>query len=75
MENEVENRKKLKKRIQELYRLRSAVSHGGKKNVYEADVTELQVIVGGLIMNLIDKLNDFNDHKALFDWIESQKLG
>lgn len=70
----VDNRRKLKKRMQELYRLRSAVSHGGKKSVNETDIIELRWIVSNLIVTLIHKLSEFNSQKDLLDWIEEQKL-
>lgn len=71
----LENRKKMKKRVQELYRLRSAVSHGGKKNIFNTDVKELLLIVANLIRVLIDFLDAFSTHKDLFDFIEAKKLG
>jgi hypothetical protein len=70
----VENRRSLKKRIQELYRLRSAVSHGGKKTVSEKDIVELRWIVSNLIVVLIQKLSEYKTQKELLDWIEEQKF-
>lgn len=71
----LENRKRLKKRVQELYRLRSAVSHGGRKAILDTDLSELEKIAGILTMTLIKRMDEFPTHKALFDWIESKKLG
>jgi hypothetical protein len=73
--DDLESRKRLKKRVQELYRLRSAVSHGGKKAILDIDLIELQNITGALTISLIHRMEDFTTHKALFDWIESKKLG
>jgi len=71
----LENRKRLKKRVQELYRLRSAVSHGGRKAILDTDLSELEKISGILTMTLIKRMDEFPTHKALFEWIESKKLG
>ncbi len=73
--DEIENRKRLKKRVQELYRLRSEVSHGGRKAILDTDLVELENITGTLTMNMINRLDECESHKALFDWIESKRLG
>ncbi|MBE7549350.1 MAG: hypothetical protein HS127_20230 [Planctomycetia bacterium] len=70
----VENRIALKKEIQKLYGLRSAVSHGGKKEILESDVKELNKIVRRLIMNMIRRIDEFKSQKELLSWIEEQKL-
>lgn len=71
----VENRKILKKKVQEIYRLRSAVSHGGKKEIFESDVKELREISRTLIMTMIKRKDEFKSQKELLNWIEEQKFG
>ena len=70
----MENRKVLKKRVQDLYSLRSAVSHGGRKEILESDVKELNKIVRMLIMIMIKRKDEFKSQKELLSWIEEQKL-
>lgn len=71
----LESRKRLKKRVQELYRLRSAVSHGGRKAILDTDLSELENIAGILTMTLVERMDEFPTHKALLEWIESKRLG
>lgn len=71
----VENRIILKKKVQEIYRLRSAISHGGKKEIFESDVKELREISKTLIKTMIKRKDEFKSQKELLDWIEKQKLG
>lgn len=71
----LENRKRLKRRIQSLYSTRSGVSHGGKKEVLDKDVIELGRIAGYLTMTLIRRKDEFPLQQALLDWIEDRKLG
>jgi len=73
--DDVEPRKRLKKRVKELYRLRSAVSHGGRKAILDRDLLELESIAGTLTMSLINRMDEFESHKALFEWIDSKKFG
>lgn len=73
--DDFESRKRLKKRVQELYRLRSAVSHGGRKAILDSDLAELENITGALTMTLIDRMDKFPMHNELFDWLESKRLG
>jgi len=71
----IDNRRRLKERVKKLYRFRSAVSHGGRKAILDSDLLELEGITGTLTMNLINRMDEFESHKALFEWIESKKLG
>jgi hypothetical protein len=69
-----QNRVSLKKRIKELYGIRSGLSHGGKKEILEADLIHLQDIAGRLLVWAIKQVDKFKSHQELFDWIEEQKL-
>lgn len=71
----LENRKRLKKRIKKLYQMRSAVSHGGYKAIFDTDLAELRAIAGTLTKLMIDQKDEFPTQKALLEWIEDQKLG
>lgn len=68
------NRKELKSRVKKMYKLRSAISHGGKKEIFESDIKELQNIARLLIKIMIKRRNEFISQKDILDWIEEQKL-
>jgi hypothetical protein len=70
----LEERKALKKRVQKLYSMRSAVTHGGRKAVPEEDVAELTALAQTVIIRMIARRGDFEDRDALLDWILEQKL-
>lgn len=71
----MESRRRLKKRVKELYRLRSGVSHGGYKAVLETDLRELTSIARLLTVKMIEHKDEFPTQKALLGWIEERKLG
>jgi hypothetical protein len=70
----LEDRKRIKKKIKDLYSLRSAVSHGGRTSVLQQDVNDLEQIAGQVTMLLVDRLDEFTSKKDLLEWIENQKL-
>lgn len=69
-----EKRKVLKEKVKDIYKLRSAVSHGGKKEILESDVKELNKIVRKLIVIMIKRKDEFKSQKEVLNWIEGQKL-
>jgi hypothetical protein len=71
-----EERKRKKKRIKELYRLRSTVSHGGSKTILNVDLDELTEIAGRFTAYMIGRLDDFRSRgrRAFPDWWEEQRL-
>lgn len=71
----LEDRKKLKKRVKELYGKRSGVSHGGQKAVLESDLVELRDIAKRLICKVITLRSKVPSQKALLEMIEDAKLG
>lgn len=75
LSNELEQRKKIKRKVQNLYRKRSAVSHGGRKSILDSDLNELIIIAGTLTIILVKKISEFQSQKELLHWIEDQKLG
>lgn len=72
--NDIETRKRIKKRVQELYRIRSGVAHGGKKTVQPSEVEDLTNICGNVLASLIPRHAEFKSQKALLEWIEERKL-
>ncbi len=71
----LDERKKLKKKVRDLYGKRSGVSHGGKKAVLEADLKELREIAKCLIQSMIPLRTSIQSQEELLDHIENMKLG
>jgi hypothetical protein len=71
----LEKRKRIKQRVREFYRLRSAFSHGGHGEILDADLGELREIAGELTVQMIRRRNEFRSVQSLLDWLEDQKLG
>ncbi len=72
--DDTRTRKQIKKRVQELYRIRSGVAHGGKKTVQKSAIEDLTSICGNVLANLIPRHSEFANQKTLLGWIEEQKL-
>jgi hypothetical protein len=70
----VDKRKRLKKKMLELYRLRSAVSHGGQKAILDSQLHILKTIAGLFLMLMIENIDGYQSREDLLDWIESKKL-
>ena len=73
--HDLAGRRHLKKRIQELYRRRSAISHGGQTALLDSEWTELRHIAGALLVTLIKRKEEFASQRDLLEWIETKKLG
>ena len=71
----IEKRMDLKSRVKKLYRKRSGISHGGKKQIFESEVRELRMIAQILIIEMIRRKDEFQSQEELLSWIEKQKLG
>lgn len=70
-----DERKRVKKRVKELYGLRSDVFHGiGDEIISHNDFKDLQIILGNLIMKLTQKTHDFNTKKELLYFVEDVKF-
>jgi hypothetical protein len=67
-------RKRLKKRIKDLHRLRSKVSHGGNSSILIKDIADLKAISRRLLVKMIECRETFNDREQLVDWLEDKKL-
>jgi hypothetical protein len=74
LENGLAKRKQTKRRVQELYRLRSGVSHGGAKAVSDTDLAELRDIAERLVRKMIELAPQLNSQKDLLQSIEDMKL-
>jgi hypothetical protein len=74
LEDSFEDRKKIKDRFKELYRNRSAVSHGGKNSVSESDLCDLIQLAYSLLIYVCKNHDKFNDHESLIRYIEELKL-
>jgi hypothetical protein len=70
----LEERKRLKKRVKELYGKRSAVSHGGEKAVLDSDLVELREFAKRLIQKVIALRASVTSQKALMELIEDSKF-
>ena len=71
----LEDRKRMKRRVKELYSKRSGVSHGGEKAVLESDLVELRDVAKRLIHKVITLRSEVTSQKALLEMIEDAKLG
>jgi len=72
--DDLEKRRHLKKQMKGLYGLRSSLSHGGQKEILDADLSHLQDIAGKLLVWAIKQVDNFKSHQELFDWIDEQKF-
>lgn len=70
----VDNRRAIVKRVKDLYRLRSALSHGGKKSILSDDVSTLTNIASSLIVRVIALAEELRSQKELLTWIEERRL-
>ena len=73
--DDLENRKRLKRRIKDVDGKRSRVSHGGRKAVLDADLNDLREIAWHLTAHMIQRKDEFRTKSELLDWIEDQRLG
>ena len=71
---ELETRRYVKKHLRELYKKRSAVSHGGSKAVLASDYATLEDWAGGMIVRLVHLRERFRSHQDLFDYLDELKL-
>lgn len=75
LEKTLESRKYIKQRINEFYKQRSSISHGGgSKNILDSDIAELKKLVQLFIQNMIKRRSEFKARKDVLEWIDDQKL-
>ena len=75
LKTDYEARKRLKKRVKDLYGCRSGISHGGKKFVLSADIRELREITRDVIGKVVNLSQQLDSHDKLLDRVEEIKLG
>ncbi|WNZ44758.1 HEPN domain-containing protein [Leptolyngbya boryana CZ1] len=71
---ELTERKRLKRRVKELYGFRSNISHGGHSPILAKDIVDLKSIAMSLLVKMVEWSKDFSSRKDLVDWLEDQKL-
>lgn len=74
LESSLDKRKCLKKRVKKLYGMRSAVSHGGRKEILDIDIMSLTCIAWLLTKQMVEWRDKFHDRESLLGWIEDRKL-
>jgi hypothetical protein len=75
VEETLETRKYIKQRVNDFYKQRSSISHGGgSKSTLDADIAELKKIVQAFIQAMIKRKAEFNARKDVLSWIDDQKL-
>jgi len=73
--NTLESRKYVKQRINEFYKQRSSISHGGgSKKILDSDIIELKELVQSFIQAMIKRKNEFQTRKNVLEWLDDQKL-
>jgi hypothetical protein len=73
--DELAARKKIKRRVKDMYQLRSSVSHGGHTAVLDSQLREILEISRMLMERMIARREEFSDRDAVLTWVEEQKLG
>lgn len=71
---ELDARRDIKRKLQDLYGMRSGVSHGGQKAILEQNLVELRAIAKALIFQLITRKDEFLTKKAFAYWLEERQL-
>jgi hypothetical protein len=71
---QLETRKVLKKILQDLYGMRSGVSHGGQKTILEQNLADLRAIAKELIFQMIKRKDEFPTQKSFTAWLEERQL-
>lgn len=74
LSKDIQSRKRIKKRIKELYGFRSGVSHGGKKAILDIDLFELRRYLMIILSELVSRVGEWKSQKDFLDWIEDQKF-
>jgi hypothetical protein len=71
---DLKERKRIKRRVKELYSLRSQVSHGGHSSILNKDVVDLKFIAMKLLVKMIEWRETFKSRRNLIDWLEDKRL-
>lgn len=71
---DLEERVATKKRVKNLYDLRSKISHGGHTVVGKTGIRDLSTYCRAVSLWAINKIGEFKAHSDIFNWIENQKF-
>jgi len=74
LSKDLQARKRIKRRIKELYGFRSGVSHGEKKAILDIDLIELRAYLMVILKTMANRLTEWSSQKDLLNWIEDQKF-
>ena len=69
-----EKRREIKKKIKKLYRIRSAIVHGGLDSVDDKNIREIEIAALYLILDLLGRIDQFTTKDDLLNWIEEKRL-
>jgi hypothetical protein len=67
-------KRQVKKRVKELYGIRSAIAHGASKPPGERDVDDLTAICGEVIQRLLPLLSELKSSKDVYERLENLKF-
>lgn len=71
----LEERKRIKKRIKELYGRRSKVSHGSSSSSIEKqDIADLRILTRRVVTTMIKRRSELTTKADIVSWLEEQKL-
>ncbi|MDP2965894.1 MAG: HEPN domain-containing protein [Pelolinea sp.] len=73
----IENRKKVSEKIDDLYKIRSKIVHSGWYQVTDADLSLIRAYTLGCILRILNEepFSSMNDPKQLVEWFNEQILG
>ena len=71
----LEERKRIKQRIKQLYGVRSDVTHGSSKSIAERDIAHLRILTRRVVSTMIQRRSELNERADIGVWIEEKKLG
>lgn len=75
LSNKFSQRSQIKKRVKNLYRIRSAIVHRGKDFVEDKYIDQIEWLGFVLILELTKKKDKFNSKNDLLKWFEEKRLG
>ncbi|MEL6263616.1 MAG: hypothetical protein AAFR12_21440 [Cyanobacteria bacterium J06626_6] len=71
---DLEERKRIKRRIKSLYAQRSKVSHGGSNSITKQDIADLRILARRVVTKMIERRSQIMEKRDISRWIEDQKL-
>lgn len=72
--DKMDERKKIVQDMREYYSKRSAVAHGGSKDIFEADFYRLMYMCLVVISKIACRLDEISSQKELMSWIDDKKF-